>query len=81
MSAENRREHFAKDPKTSDLRLAEAFVLDNLPMRIYARFYKFKHRPKNPVKIFSSREKAINWLDNIYVMHQMSLKKEQIEMS
>lgn len=57
------REFFAKDPKTQNIRLAEAFIVTNLPMRILANFYKQFHKPSNPIKFFKNKEEAINWLN------------------
>jgi hypothetical protein len=58
------REHFAKDPKTKDIRLAEAFIITNIPMRILANFYKSFHKPNNPIKFFKTKKEAIDWLNS-----------------
>jgi len=63
------RLHYANDLKTKSIRLAEAIVLNNLPARIIATFYIRYNKPSNPVKIFSKREDAINWLHEIYNKH------------
>ena len=57
------RDYFATDPKTKDIRLAEAFIVNNLPMRILANFYKQFHKPSNPIKFFKNKKEAINWLN------------------
>ncbi len=59
------RDHFAKDPKTQNIRLAEAFIVTNLPMRILANFYKQFHKPNNPIKFFSNKKEAIDWLNSL----------------
>lgn len=60
------RNHFVTDPKTKYIRRAEALLIDNLPARIFARFYIKVNKPNNPVKIFGHKEKAMNWLEEIY---------------
>ena len=60
------RNHFAKDPKTKHIRVAEALIVDNLPMRLLARFYHKVNKPGNPVAILSSKEEGIAWLIKIY---------------
>jgi hypothetical protein len=60
------RMHYVYDEKTKSIRLAEAIVLNNLPARIIAKFYIRHNKPLNPVKIFTKREEAINWLHHIY---------------
>ena len=60
------RMHYVNDIKTKDIRLAEAIVLDNLPARIFARFYMTVNKPNNPVKIFSNNEDAMNWINEIH---------------
>ena len=42
-------------------RIAEALIVTSLPMRILSRFYVRKIK-SHPVKVFKSREKALNWL-------------------
>lgn len=60
------RIHYATDLKTRDIRKAEALLLDNLPARIIARFYIKVNKPNNPVKIFAKKQKALDWLEEIY---------------
>ena len=64
------RNHFVIDPKTKDIRLAEALLIDNLPARIFANFYIKVNKPNNPVKIFSKKQKAVEWLNEIYAINQ-----------
>ena len=49
-------------------RIAEAFVIKSLPYRILAKFY-LKKSKNNPVKIFNSKEKAMDWLLKIKEKH------------
>ena len=60
--SEQARDHFAKDPLTKDIRIAEAFIITNLPMRLLANFYKNFHKPINPIKLFKSKTEAVKWL-------------------
>ena len=59
-------EHFAKDPLTKGVRVAEAIVVDSLHNRILANFYFKFTKSHNPVKVFNDMEKAIEWLLDIY---------------
>ena len=56
------RDFFAKDFLTKDIRIAEAIVINNLPTRLFAKFYIKVSRPANVVKIFSDIEDAKLWL-------------------
>ena len=56
------REFFAKDELTKDIRIAEAFVIVNLPTRLFAKFYIKINKPANPIKIFSDFDDAKIWL-------------------
>jgi len=56
------RDFFAKDLLTKDIRIAEAIVLNNLPTRLFAKFYIKISRLAHPVKIFSDLEDAKLWL-------------------
>lgn len=60
------RQLLAKDPLISNLRMAEAFVINNLVTRIFAKFYMKINRPDNPVEVFSHSDEAINWLHQQY---------------
>jgi len=56
------REFFAKDTLTKEIKIAEAIVINNLPSRLYAKFYVRLSRPANPVKIFNDINDAKLWL-------------------
>ncbi|MBL4706479.1 MAG: hypothetical protein JKY54_18265, partial [Flavobacteriales bacterium] len=45
-----------------DVRLAEAYVANSLPMRIMVNHYANSDQPKIPVKTFDSKEAARQWL-------------------
>lgn len=59
-------EHFAKDPLTKGVRVAEAIVVDSLHNRILANFYLKFTKSHNPVRVFNNMDKAINWLLETY---------------
>lgn len=42
--------------------LADAFVIHSLPQKIIGNFYLQFHKPAIPTKLFSTKEKAIEWL-------------------
>ncbi len=58
--------HFAKDPLTKGVRIAEAIVVDSLHNRILANFYIKFVKSHNPVKVFNNMDKAIAWLLETY---------------
>lgn len=58
--------HFAKDPLTKGVRIAEAIVVDSLHNRILANFYLKFVKSHNPVKVFNNMDKAIAWLLETY---------------
>ena len=45
--------------------IAEAIVFKTLSQRITARFYYMFNAKKHPVKVFTQREQAIEWLEHI----------------
>ena len=57
------RDFFAKDRLTKDIRIAEAIVINNLPSRLFAKFYARLSRSTNPIKIFSDIDDAKLWLE------------------
>lgn len=58
--------HFAKDPLTKGVRVAEAIVVDSLHNRILANFYLKFVKSHNPVKVFNNMDKAVVWLLETY---------------
>lgn len=43
-------------------KVAEAMVIKSLPNRLLFRFYQKRDNPDNPVKAFSNRDDALDWL-------------------
>lgn len=59
------RSHYATDPKTKNIRLAEALIIDNIATRIFSRLYIKVNKPNNPVKIFQQYDDALDWVNGI----------------
>ena len=59
------REHFATNKKITDIRKAQAIVVNNLHTKLLANFYMKFHKPENPVKIFNDYDKAEIWVKKI----------------
>lgn len=59
-------DHFAKDPLTKGVRLAEALVINSLHNRILASFYAKLTGSHSKTKVFAEFAPAIDWLLKIY---------------
>jgi hypothetical protein len=59
------RNHFATNKKITDIRKAQAIVVNNLHTKLIANFYMNFHRPANPIKIFNDYDKADKWVRKI----------------
>ncbi len=46
----------------NDLVLASAMVVTNPMLKMMANFYIMVNRPKNPTKLFTDRDSALEWL-------------------
>lgn len=53
---------FARDKKLTSRRMAQAIVVDNLPIKILANFYVRLKKPVREAKIFNEIEGAKKWL-------------------
>ncbi len=56
------REFWASDIPENLIK-CEAFVIENVSMKMIAKFYILFNKPKRPTQIFSSEEKAVAWLN------------------
>ncbi len=54
-------ERFANQ-KRSEIKLAEAFVIESIVHKINANIFLKIFKPKHPIKIFNKEEKALEWL-------------------
>lgn len=53
---------YLSTPERTKLVLADAFVVKSFSQRLAAKTYLLMRKPKNPTAIFSSEEKAKEWL-------------------
>ncbi len=53
---------FARDKELTKRRMAQAIVVDNLPLRILATFYLRVKKPAREARIFNKIEDATRWL-------------------
>lgn len=63
------REYIAT-PKIADKTIALAIVTSNFPQRIVANFYLAINKPIVKTKLFSTRDKALEWLNLQLNNHQ-----------
>ncbi|RDC63221.1 hypothetical protein AHMF7616_01822 [Adhaeribacter pallidiroseus] len=47
----------------NNLVLASAMIVTNPMLKMMANFYVMVNRPKNPTKLFTDRESALEWLN------------------
>lgn len=53
---------YAKSDYINRNRIADAFIVNSLAMRLIANFFIQVTKPKVPTHLFNDEEKAINWL-------------------
>ncbi|NNE55056.1 MAG: hypothetical protein HKN32_03475 [Flavobacteriales bacterium] len=53
---------FASSPEMANVRLAQAFVVNSLSIRLLVNFYIRVHQPNCPSQVFSDVEEAEGWL-------------------
>jgi hypothetical protein len=56
------RKYFAEHKVYNELNIAQAILVNNMPIRLLATAYYRLYPHKNPVKIFSEISKAKEWL-------------------
>jgi len=61
------RKFIATYPPYLKIRKAQAFLINNIPSRLLAKFFIQFHKPKNPVKICSSLEEAEEWIATLSI--------------
>ena len=59
------RKFMSKSEDNVDIRMAEAYVTNSLPMKIIINHYVNSNQPRNQVETFDSREEAVEWLRQI----------------
>jgi hypothetical protein len=55
---------YAAAPKEDDGSIASAFIITSTANKLIGNFYINVNKPEVPTKIFSTEEKAIEWLDS-----------------
>ena len=56
------RDYITKHTVYSGLNIAQAIVVNNMPLKILANFYTKFHHQVNPVKVFADLDKGRDWL-------------------
>jgi len=56
------RKYVAEHKVYNELNIAQAIVVNNMPIRLLASAYYKLYSHKNPVKVFSSLQEAEKWL-------------------
>jgi hypothetical protein len=64
MSTTEARNKYAESNYIQTYRIADAFLVKSLGVRIVANFFIKITRPKTPTKLFTDEQAAINWLIN-----------------
>lgn len=64
MSTNEGRNKYAESNYIQTYRIADAFLVKSLPLRIVANFFIKITRPKTPTQLFTDEQEAINWLLN-----------------
>lgn len=59
---EEAREYMANSQKMKAIRIADAFLVDNIGVRLFVKDYIRKNPSKCPSQVFSNEENAINWI-------------------
>lgn len=55
---------YLTSPERTRLVVADAFVVKSFSQRLAAKAYHLINKPKKPTAIFSSEEKAMEWLES-----------------
>ena len=58
------REFWASELLESCIK-CEAFVIENVSMKMIAKFYILFNKPKRPTQLFTSEKSALNWLNEL----------------
>ena len=56
------RKYFAEHEEYNRLNIAQAIVVNNMPIRLIAMAYYKLYPHQNPVKVFTDIKKATEWL-------------------
>lgn len=56
------REYMANNSNMDNIRLAEAFIVDNIGVKLFIKNYLEKNRHKCPSKVFNNEKEALEWI-------------------
>lgn len=55
---------YAAEDENSKYSIAMAILVNSLPTRLLTNFFIKFNKPKTPTKMFTSKDKALTWLEN-----------------
>lgn len=67
MSSTEARKIYADSKYIQTYRIADAFVVKSLAVRLVANFFIKVTKPKTPTKLFTDEQFAINWLKKVSI--------------
>ena len=69
LSTSEARKAYALSPYIQKYRIADAFLVKSLAVRLVANFFINVTRPKTRTKLFTSETQALHWLESIEKAH------------
>jgi hypothetical protein len=63
-STKDAREYYSNN-EFNKYRLADAFIVKSLPLRMVINFFIRMNKPKVPTKMFTTKEQAIDWISEL----------------
>jgi hypothetical protein len=74
LSVSREARNYASQEKADEGRIAEAFIITSTANKLIGNFYMNVNKPSIPTKIFSSEDKAIEWLEGFLYKTEMADK-------
>jgi len=71
MGTAEARKLYATNPYIKEFRIADAFLVKSVSVRIIANFFIKVIKPQVKTKLFSDKEEAIEWLEKIPVLENV----------
>ena len=65
-SSSQARDIYAQSPYIQQYRIADAFLVKSLSVRLIANFFINVTKPKVNTKLFTEEDKAVNWLEGLH---------------
>lgn len=75
LSTSEARSLYAQSPYIQKYRIADAFIVRSLPLRIVANFFINVTRPKVKTRLFTDETLAIEWLKKIRESNTLEVSK------